>query len=748
MGSSFYTQPSFKKRTQTILRMSLLSFCSLVATTVHVAADFDEEDLLELYGDDETVSISTGSEQSIRLAPSIASVVTEAEIQNRGATNLQEALEMVPGLHVSLSNNNVLSSVYSIRGIHTAQNPQVLLLIDGVPLRQVFNGGLPVGFTMPVQNIKRIEIIRGPGSAIFGADAFAGVINVISKTSEDIDGLDTGVRYGSFDKQDYWLQAGVDLGNSWRYTASLEYSKSNGDDDRIVEQDFQTIVDRAFGTNASNAPGSLDTRYSILNARVALNNEHWKTSLFAWLQNDAGAGDGVLRALDPGGELNADYYQFSLAYNNAWTENWLYEANLSLSLLDTDNEYALLPAGALALIDADGNLTNTPSRQPPFVVFPDGVLGNPGGQIQNHSVEFVNYYSGWDKHKLRLSVGFQWQDGDSEEARNFGPGDGDAPSLIPPGQTVVDGTLTNTSNFDSVFVEDTSRRIWFASVQDEWALANDWRLTAGVRFDDYSDTGSTINPRLALVWATSYNLSTKLLYGRAFRAPSLLELSETNPVLRGDKDIKPETIDTIELAFDYLPTPESNLKLNVFAYQLQDLIAFVSPEANASSAQRAKNAIDQDGYGFEVEYSRKITDNFSVDTNYAWQHSENKDSGEHVADAPGWQLNLSATWAFLPHWSLSSTLNWVADRSRAPYDPRGDIDDYAIVDLILRRKQLFNNVEVALVARNLFDEEAFEPSAGPAGASPDSAGLPIAIPGDYPLAGRSIFAEFRYHFDN
>ncbi|GAB6042124.1 hypothetical protein JCM17961_28000 [Endothiovibrio diazotrophicus] len=58
-------------------------------------------------------------------------------------------------------------------------------------------------------------------------------------------------------------------------------------------------------------------------------------------------------------------------------------------------------------------------------------------------------------------------------------------------------------------------------LQDERAVAPDWQFTVGVRYDDYSDFGSTINPRLSLVWATDYDLSTKLLYGRAFRAPSL-----------------------------------------------------------------------------------------------------------------------------------------------------------------------------------------------------------------------------------
>ncbi len=734
MSRSFYDQLPVGKRTREILLTGIVALFGLVPA--HAYSDFDEDDLLELYGDDETISISTGTEQSIRLAPSIASVVSEADIRNRGATNLQEALEMVPGLHVSLSSNNVLSSVYSIRGIHTAQNPQVLLLIDGVPLRQVFNGGLPTGFTMPVQNIKRIEIIRGPGSAVFGADAFAGVINVISKSPSDIDGIEAGVRYGSFDKQDYWLQAGGAVGDTWQFSTSLEYAKSNGDDDRIVDADLQTLGDSAFGINASNAPGPLATRYDILNARIALNNEHWKTSFLAWVQNDTGVGDGVLHALDPGGELNGDYYLFSLAYNDELSENWRYETSLSLSLFDSDNKYTLLPAGTLALIDNEtGSLTTSLPPASRVVAFPDGVLGNPGGEEQKHTAELVTYYSGWDKHKLRFSAGFQRQEGDPKETRNFGPG------VLDGNETSVDGTLTDTSNFESVFVEDSERNILFASLQDEWALANDWRLTAGVRFDDYSDFGSTINPRLALVWATSYNLSSKLLYGRAFRAPSFLELSETNPVLHGDENIDPEMIDTIELAFDYLPTPTSNIKLNLFTYRMRDLIRFVAP-ATAGGVLQAKNAVDQDGYGFEVEYSWKASDSLSLDGNYAWQHSEDRSTSDHVADAPGWQLYLAATWNFLPDWSLSTTANWVADRDRAASDQRDDVDDYALVDVVLRRKKLFKNLEFAIVARNVFDKDAFAPSRGATSAAPVE-----EIPGDYRLEGRAIFAEFSYRLN-
>ncbi|CAK0780863.1 hypothetical protein CCP3SC15_810013 [Gammaproteobacteria bacterium] len=74
------------------------------------------------------------------------------------------------------------------------------------------------------------------------------------------------------------------------------------------------------------------------------------------------------------------------------------------------------------------------------------------------------------------------------------------------------------------------RRVDYLYAQDEWNLARDWTLTAGVRHDRYSDFGSTTNPRLALVWDATLNLTAKLLFGQAFRAPSFTEQYGINPV--------------------------------------------------------------------------------------------------------------------------------------------------------------------------------------------------------------------------
>ncbi|MEJ2442990.1 MAG: TonB-dependent receptor plug domain-containing protein, partial [Exilibacterium sp.] len=159
-----------------------------MASEICLAQSSDDEDaLLELYGDEEMISIATGQKQSIAKAPAVASVITADDILRSGATDIDDVLEMVPGLHVSRDHINY-NPIYTFRGIYTSFNPQVLMLINGVPLTNLFHGDRNLMWGgMPVNGISRIEVIRGPGSAIYGADAFAGVINIITKTSGDID---------------------------------------------------------------------------------------------------------------------------------------------------------------------------------------------------------------------------------------------------------------------------------------------------------------------------------------------------------------------------------------------------------------------------------------------------------------------------------------------------------------------------------------------------------------------------------
>lgn len=645
-------------------------------------ADFDEVGMEDLYGDEELVSIATGSSKPIYKAPAVASVITAREIERMGARNLNDVLETVPGLHIMPSPIDRLNPTFAIRGINSSFNPQVLMLINGIPFKKNDNGGRPTLFRLPVSSISRVEVIRGPGSAVYGADAFSGVINIITKDAGDIDGTEVGGRGGSFNSKDFWLQHG-DTWGGLDVALTFEWQKSDGDDKRRLNEDAAPTI--------SLAPGPLETRYEVFDTHLELKKADWKLRLWNWRLVDAGVGAGGALALDPVGSEDTNLYLADLTYSNDHlAQNWDFSANLHYKYYKSDSYFILYPPGNLGL--------------------PDGMIGNPWITRQDLGFDVAAVYEGMRSHSWRVGAGFMYEEIDTGEINNFQP--------------ATFGILTDVSNTDAVTMSDALRRLWYLSLQDEWQLAPDWELTAGVRFDEYSDFGGTLNPRLALVWATRYNLTSKLLYGRAFRAPTLAELSNKTIVV-GNSELDPETIDTFELAFDYRPTFDWQLNLSIFFYQAKDLITF---------ANRVATTNDQNGYGFELEAKWDVNDKLDLGGNFALQHSEDVDTEERIANVPSYQQTLFADWKFLPNWNLHPQINWVGGYKREETDTRPELDDYLIVDLTVSRKQIAEHWDFTLAARNLFDEDAKEPSDG------------VNLLEDFPLEGRSLWAELSYRF--
>lgn len=684
-----------------------------------------EADLALLYGDEESVSVATGLSKPLRLAPAVASVITADEIRASGARTLAEALERVPGVHAYPSALDRMTTGFSIRGIRTSENAQVLVLIDGVPLVDLFNGHRGPTFRLPVESIARIEVVRGPGSAVYGADAFAGVISVITKSADDIPGNEVGVRAGAFDSRDVWADLGGAVGG-WDVAASLELSRSDGDDDRRIGQDAAT------GTGVSLAPGPLDTRYDILTGHVKAEHGHWTANLWGWRQQDGGVGAGGAQALDPAGRQDLTQYTAGIGYADArWAPDWEFSFDLDYLYQDLDAHFVLLPPGVTVPIGADGNIGTAPDPACTgpgglcLVTFPDGFIGEPGGTWRQRFAETAWVYTGLEQHRWRMALGYKHQELEPREEKNFGPG------VIDGLTSPVDGTLTDVTGTPYIFARESDREVFFASLQDEWQMAPDWELTAGARYDDYSDVGGTFNPRAALVWATRHDLTTKLLYGRAFRAPSFSETSAiNNPVLIGNAEIDPETIDTVELVLDYRPALDWRLMLSLFRYEIDGLIEFVP---NGDGTSTARNATDQEGRGFEMEAAWEATADLAVSGNFSYQRAEDADTGEPVADAPARQAYLAVDWRLAPRWRLYGQAYWIGERERAPGDPREPVDDYTWVTTRLAWEPSASGWSTALSVKNLLDEDAREPAG-------------TAIPGDLPREGRSVFLEAAYRF--
>jgi len=126
--------------------------------------------------------------EEIKKAPASITVITDRQIRQMGAKDLSDVLRAVPGFDTYFSYNGAF--LFGVRGGWRVPSNNVLIMINSHPINDVFGGSFSwVNETLIIDNIKRIEFIRGPGSALYGASAFHGVINVITKEAEDIDGF-------------------------------------------------------------------------------------------------------------------------------------------------------------------------------------------------------------------------------------------------------------------------------------------------------------------------------------------------------------------------------------------------------------------------------------------------------------------------------------------------------------------------------------------------------------------------------
>jgi outer membrane receptor for ferrienterochelin and colicins len=678
-----------------IKRLFLLLTTTLVVTA-HAAPQTEEEDLALAYGDKSFISIASGSRQPITRAPSVATVITTEDIAAIGAADLDEVLETVPGLHVSRS-PLAYNPIYIIRGISTQYNPQVLMLVNGIPITGVTFGDRSIIWGgMPVENIARIEVIRGPGSALYGADAFSGVINITTKTAADINSTELGLRAGSFHSRDGWVQHGGTWGG-FDVAAYLRAGHTDGQRQIIA-------ADALSGTpNPSLAPGPVNVGRDAIDGRFDLSRDKWRLRAGYQQRDNVGTGAGVASALDPQGKNFGERISTDLTYQDVnFAPDLDVTAQASYLHIIEKSELTLFPAG-----------TNLGSG-----VFPVGVIGNPAKWERHLRFNLSTAYTGLQSHKLRFGAGTQNDDlYRTRETKNF-----DAAYAPVPLVDVSDS---------APFLRPHSRRVSYVYAQDEWAFTQDWYLTAGLRRDHYSDFGNTTNPRVALVWETAYNLTSKLLYGRAFRPPSFTELySINNPVTLGNPNLKPETNQSAELAFAWQAASTVQANLNLFRYQMKDILRF---KPNPDGSATAQNAGRQHGQGFEVELVWDVKPNLRLSGNYAQQDSVDEATHQDAGNAPERHVYARADWRFMPRWTLDTQLNYIADRKREASDTRPPIADYHTVDLTLRNQKRNSDWDFAVKVLNLFNADAREPSPSP--------GL---IRNDLPLARREWRVELSH----
>jgi len=689
-----------KLSAQAILFIGLMQ-----ALTAYAETDEKLEQLLALSMEDLAqmkVNISTNTKQVLSNAPSVVSVITAEDIKNTGATNLTEILQSVPGVYTKTNLFGARPTV-TFRG---AEAPHTLLMVNGIPMRdlmwnpEIFSRGLPTSM------IERVEIIRGPGSALYGSDASAGVINIITKTAVGVDKYEAGIRAGSFNMKEGWVQHG----GSWNdfdfsYTAELMHTDG-----------YNPYIAR----DAGGASGNAQFGYDNADLRFSLGSGNWRLLADYMQKNNVHTGLTGGAVLDSVTNGKSSRFNLQQLYSNeAFTKDWGLNAELHYMQLgySSGDGFQERPPGYIA----------TGSSTLAAGTYSAGLINQYRSAQRNIGFETSGLYSGVQDHSIRLGAGYDLEDlYFVEHFVNYGAGpDG---SLITAGSPLLD-----VSDTPYAFAPEKIRQIGHAFVQDAWAFAKNWELTAGLRYDHYSDFGGTTNPRLALVWQSTDRLTTKLIYGQAFRAPSYLQLYSVTAGTSRNPNLKPEKTSTLDLAFSYRATSDLNLGLTFYQFVQDDLISAATPTTPYDNiGKRTSN-------GVELEAMWQATRTLRISGNASSRNDITIADSPASLPVPTQKAYLRTDWLFMPNWNWNVQANWIGEhlllpptRSDGAKENRMQIDAYTIVDTTLRYYHR-RDWEFAASIRNLTDTAATERS---------STNLYYNLP----LPGRSFYAEMRYNF--
>jgi outer membrane receptor protein involved in Fe transport len=468
---------------------------------------------------------------------------------------------------------------------------------------------------------------------------------------------------------------------------------------------------------AAGTSGPVNVGRQSVDGNLDLGHDKWRLRFGYKLRNNLETGAGIAQAPDPVGRQKSERITGDITWADPqFGKDW------GMGFAASYLQYTQRIPTIFQLFPPGSNIGGGVSA--------NGFLGGPETWERQFRLSGYATYAGFAGHSLRVGLGHDDLNlYETHETRNFTYAANGA--LIPnAGGVVVDYSATDP------FLRPQRRKVDYLYAQDEWNFARDWTLTAGLRHDRYSDFGGTTNPRLALVWDATLDLTAKLLYGRAFRAPAFIEAYGIgNPVAHGNPRLLPETDSTVEGAVSWRARRDTQLNLSLFHYHMQDVIRTV-PNVVPNTGSTFANTGRQNGNGAEVELVWDAARTLRFTGNCAWQRSIDEVTNRDAGYAPHRHIQARADWRFAGDWRAGPQINRVADRRRAVGDARPAVPDYTSVDLTLRAERGKDQWSFAASVRNLFNATILEPSLAPG----------TALPGDLPMPGRSLWAESRFAF--
>jgi outer membrane receptor for ferrienterochelin and colicin len=519
----------------------------------------------------EEVTAASRATETVEDAPSSVSIVRSEELRQMGYPTIAEALRGVRGVFVSDDRSYPTVGFRGFGRLGDYGN-RVLVLLDGQPTNDDWLGSSYVGYDArtDLEDIERIEIVRGPGSVLYGTNAFSGVINLVTRGVEGKSSGEVGVGTSEYGVGRARARYNLKLGSDASLWTSIAAAKGGGRDFYFREfADAPTTAGNARGLDGFES-GTLNGRvtYKALTAMWFL---HARDKSVPTAEYETQFGDSRLRQVDTRGlmevrfepELARSVQLMSRAHVNFYTFRGHYPRPAADAGVERDR--------------FDGSWAGIEER----------LVLTPGG-------------------KVRLTLG------------------GELQSHYLVHQTVTDDDGTH---LDDKPTYDVRAAYLLADIP----LSSAVRVSAGSRFDSYSTFGSSNNPRLALILRPYAAGNLKILAGKAFRAPSIYELyyNDNGATQQASPYLQAESIYSAEIEFAHRFSPTVSLTLAAYENLVRNLIVTRgtgTPEDPASGTPADLLRYENSRapvltIGGEIELRRDFRQGWMLAASYSAQHS-------------------------------------------------------------------------------------------------------------------------------
>ena len=612
--------------------------------------DMSIEDLMEI--EVSTVYAASRYRQKVTEAPSSVSIVTSDDIKKYGYRTLADILKSVRGFYVTYDRNY---SYLGSRGFSRPgdYNSRYLVMVDGLRLNDAVYDTASIGteFVLDVDLIDRVEVVHGPGSSLYGSNAFFGVINVITKRGRDFNGAEVSGEGASHDTYKSRVSYGNSFKNGLEMLISASYYDSNGRSPLYYKEFDHPVSNYGITENSDSDQyesvfGGLSYRDFVLQGAFASREKEIPTASFGTV-----FGDSHNDTLDEQGYISLLYeHNFedlfevqSRIYYNSYYYHGNYEYDYSEG------------SGSYTTINRD---------------YANGKWW--GGDLMFKKTLF-------EKHLISFG----------SEYRNY--------------------LKQDQKNYDVEVRLDDEREasVWGFYLQDEFTILKNLRLNAGLRYDHYETFEGAVSPRAALIYNPLERTTLKFIYGEAFRAPNAYEMyyEDGGYSHKGNHGLDEERIRSYELVMEQYFKNGLYLTATGFLYEIDDLISLESDSTDGLSFFDNTDEVETRGAGLEI--GRKWDSGINGKIGYSFQYAEDKSDKTLLTNSPKHLTKLNCDVPLIRK-KLFIGLEEQYTSKRKTLD--GDYaDDFFITNLTLFSRNLRKGLELSGSVYNLLNKKYEDP---------------------------------------